>query len=88
MELLDKAATVSINKYGSPYVGTTVNSLSLFVVSSTKVNGFSPPKVSITLSPLVLLTFSSSVNLVPVGIYKGYIISSIVLVVSVSLFMI
>ena len=47
------------------------NSSSTLNVSSTKIKGFSPSNVNITLSPSLLDTFSSSVKTVPFGTYKG-----------------
>ena len=73
------APIVSISKYGSPNVGTMLNSSLTELVSSTNKKGFSPSNVRITLSPSVFDTFSLSINDVPVGIYNGYIISSIAL---------
>ena len=54
MELLDKAATVSINKYGSPYVGTTVNS-QILRLTSLGGNSWISLLTPTSLAPIILL---------------------------------
>ena len=72
-----KDPTVSIKRYGSPYVGIIVNSSSFFAVSCTKIKGLSPENVIIILCPSSISITSLFDSDVLDGIYNGNNVSSI-----------